>query len=64
MTRGRLAAAVFWLALVVQTSSSGCGRYGPPLRGPAPETAPPTQVPGKAPDAEPQPKQTQRDTTP
>ena len=64
MIRVRLATAVFSLALVVQTSSSGCGRYGPPLRGPAPETAPPVQVQGEDPEAEPQPKPTERDTQP
>jgi predicted small lipoprotein YifL len=64
MIRVRLATAVFLLALVVQTSSSGCGRYGPPLRGPAAETAPPVQVQAENPEAEPQPKPTERDTQP
>ncbi len=60
----RRAAAMVVMAVWVLTSSSGCGRYGPPLRGAAPEKAAPAQTVKAAPEADVNPEETKRKSTP
>lgn len=64
MTGQRRAATTVVMAVLLLTSSSSCGRYGPPLRGPAPEKPEQAQTVEAAPEAEANPEKTKRKSTP